>query len=1022
MMNDSRPIFHQLFFFSIFVVVLTLLPIVNLTAVSSSQIVRIGVYENAPKIFRTGSDKPEGIFIDIIESIADSEGWRLQYVIGTWREGLERLENGDIDIMPDVAYTADRAKIFSFHNTPVLSSWFQVYTLKGSDIRTLLDLGGKRVAVLERSIQQESFEKLVGSFGLTVSLVPAPDYKTIFEMVADGKAEAAITNGFYGLRHAKNFGLEDTAIIFSPSDLFFAATKGDPGHLLGVLEKDLIKLKNDPQSIYYESLNRWISTKTRLKLPAWIMLIGAAVVTLLLASLLGSLVLKHQVNVRTRELQKLNRVLHTLGECSQALVHATDESRLLDDVCRIMVEIGEYRLTWVGIPDAGAPESVRIVSRFGIESDSSSSADMPGSHTDFRHHLTNKTLETGRPFSTRHISSHADFAPWRTEILREGYASVLVMPLMIQGEIVGTLGICSVDPLAFDSQETEHLSRLAGDLAFGIAGHRTRAALTIAENQQRDAQQRFMDIVEFLPDPTFVVDQEKKLIAWNRACEDLTGVKKGELIGRGDYAYAKPFFGEPRPILIDLLDMPEPDVEASYKYIKREGDKLFAESFIPGLGGGRGAHLWGVASPLYDQAGRRCGAIETLRDVSEQKNVEEKLVSSERKYRELVMLANSIILRWSRDGRITFMNEFGQRFFGYTESQLLGRHVIGTIVPESESTGRNLCPLMEKILADPDKFERNINENMRKSGERVWIDWTNKVIIDENNRIEEILSIGSDITDRKLAEEEICRLNDDLHRHSEMLEQRVAERTAELASAKRRAEAADRIKSAFLANMSHELRTPLNSIIGFTGILLQGLAGPLNEEQHKQLKMVQSSSRHLLALINDVLDISKIEAGQLVLSVESFELRPSIENMITLVSPQAEKKGLDIHLDIADDIANVVTDQRRLEQVLLNLLNNAVKFTQNGYVRIMCRTENDRYRLSVSDTGIGIRPKDIPGLFQPFHQIDSGITRKHEGTGLGLSICKKLLDMMDGTIDVQSQHGRGSTFTIRFPRPTGDSA
>jgi signal transduction histidine kinase len=159
-----------------------------------------------------------------------------------------------------------------------------------------------------------------------------------------------------------------------------------------------------------------------------------------------------------------------------------------------------------------------------------------------------------------------------------------------------------------------------------------------------------------------------------------------------------------------------------------------------------------------------------------------------------------------------------------------------------------------------------------------------------------------------------------------------------------------------------------------------------------------------------------------VLSVESFELRPSIENMITLVSPQAEKKGLDIHLDIADDIANVVTDQRRLEQVLLNLLNNAVKFTQNGYVRIMCRTENDRYRLSVSDTGIGIRPKDIPGLFQPFHQIDSGITRKHEGTGLGLSICKKLLDMMDGTIDVQSQHGRGSTFTIRFPRPTGDSA
>jgi PAS domain S-box-containing protein len=406
-------------------------------------------------------------------------------------------------------------------------------------------------------------------------------------------------------------------------------------------------------------------------------------------------------------------------------------------------------------------------------------------------------------------------------------------------------------------------------------------------------------------------------------------------------------------------------------------------------------------------------------DISEQKSIEEKLSASERKYRELVMLANSIILRWTRDGRITFLNEFGQRFFGYTEEQILGQHVIGTIVPDNETTGRDLHPLMEAILADPKKFERNINENMRRSGERVWIDWTNKVILDEHGRIQEILSIGSDITARRHAEEKVRQLNDDLRRHAEILEQRVEERTAELVAAKKRAESADRIKSAFLANMSHELRTPLNSIIGFTGILLQELAGPLNNEQHKQLSMVQGSSRHLLALINDVLDISKIEAGQLALSVTSFELRPSIEKMVKLVLPMAEKKGLDLRLDIADDIKTAITDQRRLEQVILNLLNNAVKFTQNGQVRISCRTENDRYCLSVSDTGIGMRSEDIPGLFQPFHQIDTGLARKHEGSGLGLSICKKLLDMMNGTIDVRSQWGQGSTFTIRFPIRTG---
>ncbi|MBI9086694.1 MAG: hypothetical protein JEZ11_24055 [Desulfobacterales bacterium] len=294
------------------------------------------------------------------------------------------------------------------------------------------------------------------------------------------------------------------------------------------------------------------------------------------------------------------------------------------------------------------------------------------------------------------------------------------------------------------------------------------------------------------------------------------------------------------------------------------------------------------------------------------------------------------------------------------------------------------------------------------------------MVLDDQGEVIEILSIGSDITDRIQAEEEIRRLNDDLRQHAAVLEQRVADRTAELVIARDRAESADRIKSAFLATMSHELRTPLNSIIGFTGIMIQGLAGPLNEEQQKQMRMVQGSSRHLLALINDVLDISKIEAGQLTLAFTAFALRPAIEKMVGLVSPLAEKKGITLVLDIADDVATVTSDQRRLEQVFLNLLNNAVKFTDKGQIRISCRRDNGHYRLSVSDTGIGIQPEELPGLFQPFHQIDTGLSRKHEGTGLGLSICKKLMDMMGGTIDVQSRWGQGSTFTICFPRQAGD--
>jgi len=250
--------------------------------------------------------------------------------------------------------------------------------------------------------------------------------------------------------------------------------------------------------------------------------------------------------------------------------------------------------------------------------------------------------------------------------------------------------------------------------------------------------------------------------------------------------------------------------------------------------------------------------------------------------------------------------------------------------------------------------------------------------------------------------------------HVDITERRRA--AAELEEAKERAEAADRLKSAFLATMSHELRTPLNSIIGFTGILLQRLAGPLTDEQEKQLGMVRTSARHLLELINDVLDISKIEAGQLEVTSESFDLRDLIEKAVATARPLAEEKGLDVQVEVAPEVAEVLSDRRRVNQILTNLLSNAIKFTEAGFVRVSCRLDGGDVILVVEDTGIGIDEKDLPGLFVPFRQIDSGLTRKYEGTGLGLSICRRLSEKLGGTIGVKSELGRGSRFTVRLPK------
>ena len=233
------------------------------------------------------------------------------------------------------------------------------------------------------------------------------------------------------------------------------------------------------------------------------------------------------------------------------------------------------------------------------------------------------------------------------------------------------------------------------------------------------------------------------------------------------------------------------------------------------------------------------------------------------------------------------------------------------------------------------------------------------------------------------------------------------------------------------------IKEPLNSIIGFTGIILQGLAGPLNAEQAKQLTMVRGSARHLLALINDVLDISKIEAGQLDIHPEPLDLPAAIAQAVASVRPQAVEKGIALHVAVPGT-PPMVSDRKRVQQILLNLLSNAVKFTQAGTVTLSAEAIEEwlppgaaarcrAVRIRVADTGIGIRADDLPKLFQPFRQVDSSLTRLHEGTGLGLAICHRLVGMLGGEIAVSSDWGRGSVFTVTLPthprpiHPTGNA-
>ncbi|MBN2436398.1 MAG: transporter substrate-binding domain-containing protein [Spirochaetes bacterium] len=275
-----------------------------------------------------------------------------------------------------------------------------------------------------------------------------------------------------------------------------------------------------------------------------------------------------------------------------------------------------------------------------------------------------------------------------------------------------------------------------------------------------------------------------------------------------------------------------------------------------------------------------------------------------------------------------------------------------------------------------------------------------------------------DVDDRKKLERQL-----ELHRKylEELVDSRTQDlqlQTEELEKANRNLKEADKLKSIFLASMSHELRTPLNSIIGFTGILLMGMVGELTDEQRKQLEIIKKSSNHLLALINEILDISKIEANKAELSLEKIEIKDAVQESISLLANRASEKKNKLDY-VCEEKFTVYSDRRRISQIVINIAGNAIKFTDKGGVTVAVKKINDKYfELSVLDTGCGVKDEDMQKLFEPFQQIDSSLTKKHEGTGLGLHLSQKIVALLGGSIRVESEYGNGTSFFVKLPIKT----
>jgi PAS domain S-box-containing protein len=383
------------------------------------------------------------------------------------------------------------------------------------------------------------------------------------------------------------------------------------------------------------------------------------------------------------------------------------------------------------------------------------------------------------------------------------------------------------------------------------------------------------------------------------------------------------------------------------------------------------------------------------------------------------------------NGLITFMNVVAENLTGWKVEEALNKNLTDVFRIINRDTRRTVENPVERVLVSGTVVGlANHTLLIAKDGTEVPIDDSAAPIKDDRGNIIGVILVFRDVTEREEASAKLQRANDEL-------EKRVAERTADLEMANRQLkkeieqrrlaeqrlqeknielEKANLAKDRFLASMSHELRTPLNAIIGFTGTLLMKLPGPLTPEQEKQLKNISISAKHLLSLINDILDLAKIESGGVELNLEPVSCHSIIRDIADTLSQTAESKGLKFVCDLTDNDVIIRTDRRALCQILINLVSNAIKFTDTGMVRIElrdCRDDGCRKVLfNVIDTGMGIKPDDRSKLFDAFSRVGTAGHYSHDGTGLGLHLSNRLAELLGGRIVFHSEFGKGSVFTL----------
>ena len=698
------------------------------------------------------------------------------------------------------------------------------------------------------------------------------------------------------------------------------------------------------------------------------------------------------------ELRQLNNLYNMLGQINQVIVHTKDQILLFQEICRVAIEFGKYRMAWISVIDESGYK-ISPVAWAGEENGSLRDMQLAFLDAKTSPEPTGTAIREDRCVVCQDITSNPLWQAWHEWATRYEYESAVSVPIHQRGRIIGAFTVYTREPNTLDDRYQDLFKEIGGDISFALDTLQLEADRKQAEDALRESEDRFKYVFDHSAIGKSITKPGGK-ISVNQAYADMLGYSRHELAHRTWQELTHPDdVALNEAISTRLLNGEQEFARFIKRYIHKNGNIVWADVGV---------------TLRRDEQGNPLYFFTSIMDITERKNAEDALRASEEKYRNLVeelevrvqdrtaelqdLYDNSPAGYHSLDANDNFVavNQTELNWTGYTRDEMIGRPITSIFTPASTAIFRDNMP---RLKTDGRLAELEL-EIVRKDSSIFPVLANATAIYDVNGIYVTSRSTLVDITDRKKANDALRASRDALDLANQELER------------------AARLKDEFLANMSHELRTPLNAVLGLAEGLQEQVAGTLNSKQLDMIGMIQASGRHLLELINDILDLAKIEAGSTTLELGPVNVKSLCNTSLMFIHEMALKKNIKSISVLDPAVEWIYADERRVKQMLVNLLSNAVKFTPEGGqmgLEMMGNPQTNEVRLTVWDTGIGISQQDLGRLFKPFVQLDSGLTRRYEGTGLGLSLVSRMAQMHGGKISVESELGKGSRFTIQLP-------